>query len=158
MLTRKEYINRPVEIKTELSGLFDRSEKLIIFDIGACEAEDSIRYSMLFPNSTVYAFEPREDNCAKARELISEYKRNNIILESLALSNQNGTAEFFLSEGEPNDLKNDDNWDYGNKSSSLLPPSDEMKKHTGWLSFKRKIVIPTNTPRRLREGKEYYHN
>ena len=52
-------------------------------------------------------------------------------------------AEFFLSEGEPDDLKNDDNWNYGNKSSSLLPPSEEMKKHTEWLNFKNKIQVNT---------------
>jgi FkbM family methyltransferase len=143
MLTRNEYINRPVEIEKELLGLFNRQDKLVIFDVGACEAEDSIRYSMLFPDSTIYAFEPRTDNCEAAKGLIKQYNQKNIILEQFAFSNQNGTAEFHLSEGEPGELINDENWNYGNKSSSLLPPSDEMKKHTAWLDFKKTIQVET---------------
>ena len=48
MLTRESYINSPVEIENELLHFFNKKEPLIIFDIGACEAEDSIRYSDLF--------------------------------------------------------------------------------------------------------------
>ncbi len=143
MLTRENFIKSPVKIKDDLYALFKKEDNLVIFDIGACEAEDSIRYSMLFPQSTVFAFEPRPDNLQKGNALIKEYGKKNIILESIALSNENGVAEFFLSEGEPDDLKNDDNWNYGNKSSSLLPPSEEMKKHTEWLNFKNKIQVNT---------------
>lgn len=67
------------------------------------------------------------DNLTIGKESIKKYKRQNIVLENIALSNENGTAEFFLSEGEPGDLKNSEEWDFGNKSSSLLPPSEEMK-------------------------------
>lgn len=143
MLTREKYINSPIEIESELLYLFSRNQALVIFDIGACEAEDSIRYANLFPKSTVYAFEPRTDNCFKAKELIRQYKKSNIVLEHVALGNKNGVAEFFLSEGDPRELKNDEHWNYGNKSSSLLPPSDEIKKHTEWLKFNNKIEVGT---------------
>lgn len=143
MLTRKSYIHSPVEIKLELLRFFKKDEVLVIFDIGACEAEDSIRYANLFPKSKVYAFEPRVDNFAKAKQLVHEYSKKNILLENIALSNENGTAEFYLSEGEPRDLKNNEDWDYGNKSSSLLPPSKEMKVHAEWLSFNKKIEVKT---------------
>ncbi len=143
MLTRENFIKSPIKIEYELVSLFKKEDGLIIFDIGACEAEDSIRYSNLFSKSYVYAFEPRPDNYEKAKELIKQYKKTNILLEQLALSNKNGVAEFHVSEGEPKDLKNDDNWNYGNKSSSLLPPSEQMKKHTEWLSFNKNIQVNT---------------
>ncbi len=140
---RESYINSPIEIEAELRLLLDCEKVKTVFDIGACEAEDSIRYSLLFPNATVYAFEPRADNLAIGRASIKKHQRNNIVLEGLALSDKNGTAEFFLSEGEPGDLKNSAEWDFGNKSSSLLPPAEEMKKHTAWLQFNKKTEVPT---------------
>ena len=144
MLNREKFIRSPVIIKKELLCLFRKEDDLIIFDIGACEAEDSIRYSKLFPKATVFAFEPRPDNFTKAKELINQYQcKNSIVLEKLALSNANGVADFFVSEGEPNELKNDEHWNYGNKSSSLLPPSDNIKNHTAWLQFKKKIPVKT---------------
>lgn len=143
MFNREEYINSPIEIEFELKQLFDLRQVKTVFDIGACEAEDSIRYSVLFPNSTVYAFEPRTDNLSIAKESISKHQRKNIVLENIALSKENGVAEFYLSEGEPGDLKNSEAWDFGNKSSSLLPPSEEMKKYTSWLQFNKKIEVVT---------------
>jgi len=143
MFNRDKYINSPIDIEFELLLLLKKDQVSTVFDIGACEAEDSIRYSSLFPNSKVFAFEPRQDNLAIGKASIKKYKRENIILENIALSNKNGTAEFFLSEGEPGNLKNSEDWDFGNKSSSLLPPSEEMKKHTAWLKFDNKIEVTT---------------
>jgi 2-O-methyltransferase len=143
MLTRDNYINSDISIQSELLSLFNRNENLIIFDIGACEAEDSIRYSNLYPNSKVYAFEPRIDNVTKANELITKYKKTNIVLENIALSNTNGVADFYLSEGKPKAAENNDLWDYGNKSSSLLAPSVEIQKYTDWLQFNKKIQVNT---------------
>jgi FkbM family methyltransferase len=143
MFDRDAYIKSPIDIEFELLFLLQAQRVKTVLDIGACEAEDSIRYSLLFPNAAVYAFEPREDNLAIGRESIKRYQRNNIVLEQIALSNKNGTAEFFLSEGEPGDLKNSEAWDFGNKSSSLLPPSEDMKKHTAWLQFKQKVEVKT---------------
>lgn len=143
MFDRENYINSPVEIEFELLNLLDRHSVRYVFDIGACEAEDSIRYSLLFPSSTVYAFEPRKDNLAIGQESIKKHSRSNIVLENIALSNMNGVAEFFLSEGAPADSAGTKDWDFGNKSSSLLPPSEEMKKHTAWLQFNRRTEVET---------------
>lgn len=143
MFNRENYINSPIEIEKELLLLLKKENVKAVFDIGACEAEDSIKYSILFPNSTVYAFEPRKDNLELGKKSIAKYNRTNIVLENIALSNENGTAEFFLSEGRPENATENDHWDFGNKSSSLLPPSEEMKKHTEWLQFKNKTVVET---------------
>lgn len=143
MFNRDAYIQSPVEIEKELLFLLDKDRVKTVFDIGACEAEDSIRYSKLFPNSTVYAFEPRPDNILKGKESLQHYRCTQVVLENIALSDTNGKAEFYLSEGQPEGAKEAEDWDFGNKSSSLLPPSDEMKKHTEWLRFKNKIEVNT---------------
>lgn len=142
-LSRQDFINSPPEIKDDLLGLFNQSDPLQIFDIGACEGEDAVRYSKLFHNSTVFLFEPRPDNLKKVEENISKYNCTNIRVSDLALSNENGNATFYLSSGQP-DLENKpEDWDFGNKSSSLLPPSEEMKKHTEWLEFKETLEVTT---------------
>lgn len=141
--TRDSYISKQVEIAPQLLQLFNKDDKLTIFDIGACEAEDSVRYANLFSNSKIYAFEPRSDNIATAKKIIQKYNKENIILEELALSNKSGKAVFHLSAGEPKKLKNDKDWNYGNKSSSLLSPSNEIEKHHGWLKFDKKIDVTT---------------
>ncbi|MES2680310.1 MAG: FkbM family methyltransferase [Bacteroidota bacterium] len=142
MFNRDKYINSPIDIEYELLFLLEREKVKNVFDIGACEAEDSIRYSSLFPNAMVYAFEPRADNIAIGQRSIKKYQRENIILENIALSNSNGVAEFFLSEGRPEDAGTEE-WDFGNKSSSLLPPGEEMKKHTAWLRFNKTVEVDT---------------
>jgi len=143
MFNRDAYIHSPVEIEKELLFLSDQKKVKTVFDIGACEAEDSIRYAKLFPNAGVYAFEPRPDNILKAQELLKHYHCTQVVLENMALSDTNGKAEFYLSEGRPEGAKGSEDWDFGNKSSSLLPPSEEMKKHTEWLRFKNRIEVNT---------------
>lgn len=143
MFDRENYINSPIDIEYELLLLLEKEKVGVVFDIGACEAEDSIRYSLLFPKSQVYAFEPRTDNIEIGKKSIEKHNRKNITLEQIALSNQNGTAEFFLSEGRPEGSEDVKEWDFGNKSSSLLAPSGEMQKHTSWLKFEKKIVVQT---------------
>ena len=135
MLTPEKYVNSSVEIEYELLYLFNKTDSLTVFDIGACEAEDSIRYSNLFPHSTIYAFEPRQDNILKAQQLISQYEKSNILLENIALADSNDILPFYLSSGEPGNLKNNANWDHGNKSSSLLPPSEQMEKILSYLQI-----------------------
>lgn len=140
---KADFIESPLEIEFELLNLFNKNDSLIIFDIGACEGEDSIRYANFFPKSTIYSFEPHTDNYAKAKKLIQQYNKSNIIFENVALSDKNGVAEFYLSEGHPTHLKNSEEWNFGNKSSSLLSPSDELKKNFSWLQFNRKTEVTT---------------
>lgn len=142
-LTREDFILAPPEIKDELVLLFGTSAPISIFDIGACEGEDAVRYSRLFPASNVFLFEPRPDNLEKVRNNIAKYQRTNINVSDLALSNENGKATFYLSSGQPQDDVNTEEWDYGNKSSSLLPPGEKMKEHTTWLKFNDTLDVTT---------------
>lgn len=145
-LSTDSYINEPLEIKKDLLSFFKAEDKIIIFDIGACEGEDSVKYSNLFPNAKIYTFEPVPNNFEKAKINIQKYnKANKINLFQIALSDNTGEATFYVSSGKPEGLENDENWDYGNKSSSLLQPGKATQKYYKWLEFKEEIKVKTET-------------
>lgn len=129
-------------IRPDLDVLFHSNDAIVLFDIGACEGEDSIRYQRIFPKARIHLFEPRPDNLAIIDRNLKEFGCDKIVVSNLALSNQTGSATFYLSSGKPNDAT-DDAWDFGNKSSSLLPPSEKMKEHTSWLNFDRELHVTT---------------
>lgn len=139
-----DYINNEISIKKELLEFFNINEKLIIFDIGACEGEDSIRYSNLFPNSRVFAFEPNPNNIELTKQNFIRYNKNNIQLIEEALSDTVGKTTFYVSSGSPKNFENNQDWNFGNKSSSLLPPQKVKDVHN-WLEFASQIDVKTNT-------------
>src|SRR5689334_7374021 len=95
-----EYIESPLPIQRELDFFFNKQDALIIFDIGACEGEDSVRYKKLFKNAHVYSFEPLPKNQIKIRETLAYHGLQNAIeVFSIALSDTNGTAIFHVSSG-----------------------------------------------------------
>jgi FkbM family methyltransferase len=138
---RSNYINLPVPIEGELKLLFRGDDPITIFEIGACEGEDGIKYARLFPKATIYAFEPLPGNIKLMEHNYAKYQINNIQYFNKALSEENGTAEFYVSEGRPEGVPESD-WDYGNKSSSLLPP-DKHLEMTKFIKFKNKIIVET---------------
>lgn len=138
------YINIPIAFEKELFRYFDKDNEIIIFDIGACEGEDSIKYANIFPFSKIYAFEALPSNVDKINANINRYGNNNISVISEALSNKVGSASFFVSSGKPEGYEDNNDWDFGNKSSSLLQP-DKVKEHFQWLSFNTEIQVKTNT-------------
>jgi FkbM family methyltransferase len=139
-----DYINEPLPVEQYLSALFKKDAELVIFDIGACEGEDSIRYSRIFPNSRIFSFEPLKENFDKASRNISQYGSKSISLCSFALSDKNGESEFYVSSGQPEGQTNTEEWNFGNKSSSLLPPG-EVTKVFSWLDFKEVRKVTTKT-------------
>jgi FkbM family methyltransferase len=141
---RKDYINSPLEIAAELNLIFAGKTVDTVFDIGSCEGEDAIRYSRFFSRARVHAFEPRPDNLeAIAQNIKLHGGSERIKVHGVALSDQKGFFDFYVSSGQPKEATGTENWNYGNKSSSLLPPSEEMTKHTSWLQFNEKITVPT---------------
>jgi len=140
---RATVINSSSPIKKELQFLFDQEESLIIFDIGACEGESSIQYSRLFPKSKIYAFEPLPRNIQLIHDNFKKYKIENAKYIDKALYSQNGFAEFYVSSGQPENVQASD-WDFGNKSSSLLSPEKGLEKY-GFLHFDTKIEVETLT-------------
>ena len=140
---RSQYIKQPSPIEAELKTLFKHDAPLVIFEIGSCEGEDSIKYSRLFPNGSIFSFEPLPDNIELIEKNILKYEVNNILVFNKAVSSSNGTADFFVSSGRP-DNAIDSDWDYGNKSSSLLAPANH-KQLVNFIKFERKIEIETIT-------------
>jgi len=65
-------------------------------------------------------------------------------LVPLALSDRTGEAALHVSSGRPKDEFAGPNWNYGNKSSSLLAPAQEAPMY-GWVEFKETITVPTDT-------------
>jgi len=138
------YLARPSEAELEIRRLFHADEPLVICDIGACEGEDSVRYARLFPRARVFAFEPLPDNQALIRANFTRYAVANAELVPLALSDCAGEATFHVSSGRPPELFAGPDWNYGNKSSSLLAPTQDDPMY-GWIEFKQKITVPTET-------------
>lgn len=145
MTERDKFINSPkLEIQEKLlSSIIAKNEDIIFFDIGACEGESSIRYSNLFPNATIYTFEPLPSNFELVKNNIANYKKERIHPLQLCLSDTIGETTFHVSSGNP-DNSDESNWNYGNKSSSILAPAKTKEVHS-WLKFEEAITVQTST-------------
>src|SRR6185312_15688849 len=113
MYDRDQYIKQPVPIKFELKLLFLFRKPSVIFDIGACEGEESVRYSRLFPAANIYTFEPLPANIPLIEANFSNYGIRNASLYEVALSSKDGTEHFYISSGNPQNIEASD-WDFGN--------------------------------------------
>lgn len=138
------YLAVPSTAERLLAKLWRPSAPLVLLDIGSCEGEDSIRYARLFPQSRVFAFEPLPENQAFIRANLTRHQTvDQVELVPLALDAQPGSAVFHVSSGAPRDRFAGENWNYGNKSSSLLAPVKEGVPD--WLTFTRTITVPVTT-------------
>ncbi len=135
---------KPTEAELEFRRIIPTAAPCVIMDIGACEGEDSIRFARLYPQAQVFAFEPLPANQALVRANLALYDATQVELVPLALSDQSGEATFHVSSGRPPELFAGKDWNYGNKSSSLLAPAGDGKIH-GWVEFKEAITVPTGT-------------
>jgi 2-O-methyltransferase len=140
---REAILSQPSPIEAELRSLFAHDAPLVIFDIGSCEGEDSFRYARLFPNARIYAFEPVPKNFALIQQALENQPNPRIKPFPYALSRASGEATLHLSSGSPPG-KEDLNWDFGNKSSSLYPPGKTLEQRP-WLEFKETISVTTKT-------------
>jgi FkbM family methyltransferase len=128
-----------------LQLLFKDVAPTIFLEIGACEGEDSIRYLKLFPEMNLYAFEPHPGNVAKIRNNPRLDLNPRFSLFEMAVSDHDGECQFHLSSGQPEQGNPMGEWDFGNKSSSILAPSKLMDKFVPWLRFSDSITIQTMT-------------
>jgi FkbM family methyltransferase len=137
------YLARKTFPEIELPKIFNTHDPLVIFDIGACEGEDSIRYARLFPNSRVYTFEPLPENQALVLANFKKFGVKNAELHRVALTDREGTSTFHVSSGKPPEKWEGEQWNYGNKSSSLLKP-ELVNQRVEWLQFGRAINVQCN--------------
>lgn len=115
----------PVYVQFEWLGKYNIST---IIDIGASKGHVTKALHYLFPEATIYAFEPLEAESAKIK---SKIKSENVIAENVALSNKIGTATFYKSNCSP--------------VSSMLPPLPKYAKRLESLSKFERITVKTTT-------------
>lgn len=128
-----------------LRFLFKDFPPAVILDVGCCEGEDSLRYLRMFQEAMIYGFEPNPENIKKITLLAELRRSERFQLTESAISDQVGTSTLHLSSGHPQDKPNSKEWDYGNKSSSLMRPAALMQHIVPWLRFERAIQVPTTT-------------
>lgn len=102
----------------------------IIIDCGAHDGADTVELANIFKNGTVHAFEPIVHLFNKLKN--RNNPNNNIKYYQLALADENGTKEFYVSEGG------------SDGSSSLLEPLAHLIDHPD-TTFDKKIVVETST-------------
>jgi len=140
--SRNLFIESPLPIERHLKLLFSQAERLTLFDIGACECEDTVRYARLFPQGHVFAVEALPENIPLAKQTLEHYRIKNATLIPTCLSDEKGVATFHVSSGSPEGIPDQHDWNFGNKSSSLYPSG---KLNTSWLKFNRTIEVKTET-------------
>src|SRR5688572_15397085 len=100
---RSVYIEQECSLKVELKLLFKQQAPKVIFEIGACEGEDTIKYSRLFPSAHIFSFEPLPRNVVLIQDNISKYRIVNASIHPIALSSSEGKANLHVSSGRPSD-------------------------------------------------------
>jgi len=135
-----DYLTRPYPAEWAMDRLFQRDRPLVIFDIGACEGEETIRFSRKYPRAIIHTFEPLPENQMLIKQNFDSFRIERARLCPLALSDREGKAKFYVSSGEPETRFSGEDWNYGNKSSSLLKPSgsDSMPS---WIHFGKTIEV-----------------
>lgn len=141
----QEYLQHHPPHLSLIEFLFKDEKPLIILDVGCCEGEDSLRYLNLFPTANVFAFEPYPPNIEKTMTLLGDKYSNRFRLFELALSDSDGFGSLHISSGHPPELPPSSDWNYGNKSSSLLSPTRLMSAIVPWLKFDNTLQVPTTT-------------
>ena len=126
-----------------LKFIFSSCSPDVVLDIGACEGEDSIRYKLLFPSARIIAFEPIPSNLTRIQHNLQRFDISGIEVMPVALAASDGNAELHISSGQPSGVPGNTDWDYGNKSSSLLKPSALMGRFHNWLRFDSTLTVPT---------------
>ncbi len=128
-----------------LRAFYSNDEPLIFFDIGACEGVSSVRYVRNFLNAEVYSVEPLPSNVERIKWNIDKTGVKNVHVVESAFTNSEGEATLHVSGGRPEAYEGTEvDWDFGNKSSSLLPP-DKSTRYTPWLKFENEIPVSTQT-------------
>lgn len=126
-----------------LCQFLERDTQLIL-EIGANDGSHTDEFVRLFPNATIYAFEPDPRAAAKFK---ARGHHPRVWLFEIAIGAVDGEADFYVSSGLPEgaspEMKNyyPQGWD---QSGSLRAP----KSHTAiwpWVKFESKITVPVRS-------------
>ena len=147
----ESYLKKKHPAQRELEMVLFNVAEPTIFDVGSCEGLDSIKYSRMFPEARVFAFEPISSNFQKIKDNLSEFKTSKINAFHLALSDKKATIEIFKSSGNPESEKGD--WEHGNKSSSILAPEKHLELYD-WCKFDSKEEVESDTLKSFCQDKD----
>jgi FkbM family methyltransferase len=120
-------------------------DRPVILDIGAADGADTVRYATHFPQAQVLAFEPLSFNVEDLRRAVeSAGLRERVAVFQVALSDEEGEVDFWVSGGDPPEQvaqrmespTGPRGWRY---SSSMLEPQEHLK-HWPWVTFERETV------------------
>lgn len=112
--------------------------QLRVGDLGACEGLSSLCYRRHGIGSEYWLFEPIPANVALIDENLRDFAgadRNKFHVHPFALGRHPGWADFWESHGQATD----EDWNQGNKSSSLREPTGHLIEHP-WCKFKKSRV------------------
>jgi len=76
----------------------------VIFDCGSNIGFATIYFKWVYPNSTIYAFEPDKNTFKILEKNIKNNDLNNVFLYNKAISNTNGKLNFFTDSNRPGSL------------------------------------------------------
>lgn len=117
-----------------------------VFEIGACEGEDTSVYARTFPDAKFWLFEPLPGNFEEIEKLLARNPSIRANALNIALSDQAGRATFYVSRSAVA-LKDAANGPVyaGHRSSSLLAPRQKKPEALSWLEFGEEISVETDT-------------
>ncbi len=98
----------------------------VIFEIGAHIGSDTAEFSVMYPHGKIYSFEPSPKVYPHLVERAKTLK--NVKCFQLALSDESGTADFYVSSGDT-------------PSSSSLRKPKEMAVYHPAISFDEKVFV-----------------
>jgi len=77
--------------------IYNKNDKITIFDIGANRGQSIIRFKNLFKNSKIHSFEPIPELC---KDMSLKFQNEDIKVHNLALSNKNGYQNFYVTKNK----------------------------------------------------------
>ena len=77
--TFETYLSRELPHEPLLRQLFPGRSAKVVLDIGACEGEDSIRYSRMFPEARIFACEPLPKNLALLSTNLERFAADRVV-------------------------------------------------------------------------------
>lgn len=114
----------------------------IILEIGCNDGQHSLWLRDMFDSPTIYCFEPDPRAIERFKGKVGD--KPEITLFQMAISDKNGSIEFFQSGGNMDAEQKDqmpEGWDL---SGSIRKPGEHLELHP-WISFDSKIEVPTQT-------------
>lgn len=125
--------------KADINQLLSYTNQPTILEIGANDGSDSEQILKAIPGCTLYCFEPDIRAYAKLNYKLGSY--NNAKLFQLAVSDNNGKAEFNMSNSYDPNLSVGIGWD---KSGSIKKPINHIVMHP-WCKFDSRVTVTTIT-------------